>query len=118
MLARYSRLGGSSHHDPWNNTRDRAELSLLRWGYFEIQVGKEDGCIFGLVPQCSDWGGKVRHGYITQVSRKLSRTILAQSLVQVVDASPQFRQFYEKLKEQRGADRAGITFIRKLCSRC
>lgn len=69
----------------------------------------------GLVPQCSDSGGKVRHGHITRESRKLSRTILTQSLVQVVDASPQFRQFYEQLKERRGAGRARIALIRKLC---
>lgn len=69
----------------------------------------------GLVPQCSDSGGKVRHGHITRESCKLTRTILTQSLVQVVDASPQFRQFYNQLKERRGAGRARIALIRKLC---
>jgi transposase len=69
----------------------------------------------GLVPQCSDSGGKVRHGHITRESRKLTRTILTQSLIQVVDATPSFRRFYEQLKERRGAGRARIALIRKLC---
>jgi transposase len=36
---------------------------------------------FGLVPQCSDSGGKERHGHISKESRKLTRTILTQTLV-------------------------------------
>jgi len=35
----------------------------------------------GLVPQCSDSGGKERHGHINKESRKLTRTILTQTLV-------------------------------------
>lgn len=69
----------------------------------------------GLVPQCSDSGGKERHGHINRESRKLTRTILTQTLVQVADASPQFRRFYDDLKERRGAGRARIALIRKLC---
>jgi transposase len=69
----------------------------------------------GLVPQCSDSGGKERHGHINKESRKLTRTILTQTLVQVADASPQFRRFYDDLKERRGAGRARIALIRKLC---
>jgi len=33
----------------------------------------------------------------------------------VADASPQFRKFYDELKERRGAGRARIALIRKLC---
>jgi transposase len=40
----------------------------------------------GLVQQCSDSGGKARHVHITRESRKLTRTILTQSLVKVIDA--------------------------------
>lgn len=69
----------------------------------------------GLVPQCSDSGGKERHGHINKESRKLTRTILTQTLVQVADASPQFRNYYYGLKERRGAGRARIALIRKLC---
>lgn len=69
----------------------------------------------GLVPQCSDSGGKERHGHINRESRKLTRTILTQTLVQVADASPRFRIFYDDLKERRGAGRARIALIRKLC---
>jgi len=69
----------------------------------------------GLVPQCPDSGGKERHGHSNKESRKLTRTILTQTLVQVADASPQFRKFYDALKERRGAGRARIALIRKLC---
>jgi transposase len=73
----------------------------------------------GLVPQCSDSGGKERHGHINRESRKLTRTILTQTLVQVADAAPtrrpQFRRFFDDLKERRGAGRARIALIRKLC---
>lgn len=69
----------------------------------------------GLVPQCSDSGGKVHHGHITRESRKLTRTILTQALIQVTDASTQFRSFYDELKKRCGAGRARIALIRKLC---
>lgn len=80
-----------------------------------LKSARKMDAYWGLVPHCSDSGGKVRHGHITRESRKLSWTVLTQSLVQVVDASPQFRQFYDRLKERRGAGRARIALIRKLC---
>jgi transposase len=69
----------------------------------------------GLVPKSKDSGGKSRPGHINRESRKLTRTILTQSLVQVTDASPHFRLYYDKLKLRRGPGRARIALIRKLC---
>jgi transposase len=42
----------------------------------------------GLVPRCHDSGGKSRPGHITRESRKLSRTILTQSIYQAVKSTP------------------------------
>mgnify|MGYP006274108161 CR=1 FL=1 len=42
----------------------------------------------GLVPRCHDSGGKSRPGRITLESRKLSRTILTQSIYQTIKGTP------------------------------
>ena len=69
----------------------------------------------GIVPRIKDSGGKTRVGHITKESRKLTRTLLTQSIYHVINASPYFRSFYEKIAEKRGAGRARIALIRKLC---
>ena len=55
----------------------------------------------GLVPRCHDSGGKSGPGHITGESRKLSRTILTQSIYQTIKATPQWdgEQFHW-LKEE------------------
>jgi transposase len=70
----------------------------------------------GLVPRMKDSGGKTYAGHITRESRKLTRTILTQSLVQLTEASHHFSSYYEELKIRRGAGRARIALIRKVCS--
>ncbi len=45
----------------------------------------------------------------------MTRTILNPSLVKITDASLYFRDYYEELKSRRGAGRARIAVIRKLC---
>jgi transposase len=69
----------------------------------------------GLVPRVKDSGGKRKLGHITRESRKLTRTLLTQSIYHVSNASPYFRKFYVDLTEKRGAGRARIALIRKLC---
>jgi hypothetical protein len=69
----------------------------------------------GLVPRCHDSGGKSRPGHITRESRKLSRTILTQSIYQTIKATPQWERDYEELKARRGSGRARIAMIRRLC---
>ncbi len=44
----------------------------------------------------------------------MTRTILNPSLIQITDASFNFRYFYDELKSRRGAGRARIALIRKL----
>ena len=69
----------------------------------------------GLVPRCHDSGGTSRPGHITRESRKLSRTILTQSIYQTIKATPQWERDYEALKARRGSGRARIAMIRRLC---
>jgi transposase len=69
----------------------------------------------GLVPRCHDSGGKSRPGHINRESRKLSRTILAQSICRTIKATPQWERDYEELKARRGSGRARIAMIRRLC---
>lgn len=69
----------------------------------------------GLVPRVKESGGKSRHGHITRESRKLTRTLLTQSVYHISNASPVFRKYYSDLKERRGVGRARIALIRKVC---
>ena len=69
----------------------------------------------GVVPKVKQSGDKNHSGRINRASRKLARTMLTQSLIHVADASPYFRNFYDGLKSARGAGRARIALIRKLC---
>ncbi|AHC16458.1 IS110 family transposase [Salinispira pacifica] len=69
----------------------------------------------GLVPRCHDSGGKSRPGHITRESRKLSRTILTQSIYQTIKGTPGWERDYEELKARRGSGRARIAMIRRLC---
>ena len=69
----------------------------------------------GLVPRCHDSGGKSRPGHITRESRKVSRTILIQSIYQAVKSTPSWQRDYDELKARRGAGRARIAIIRRLC---
>jgi len=77
---------------------------------------KKLNAYLGLVPRMKESGGKSYAGHITRESRKLTRTILTQAVVQVTDASKHFRRFYDDLKMIKGAGRARIALIRKLCS--
>jgi transposase len=81
-----------------------------------FRSAKKMNAYLGLVPRMRENGGKSYAGHITRESRKLTRTILTQSIVQVTDASIQFKRYYEELKLRRGAGRARIALIRKLCS--
>jgi len=69
----------------------------------------------GLVPKMKESGSRSRSGHINKASRKLTRTILTQSLIQITDASLYFRDYYDELKSRRGSGRARIAVIRKLC---
>jgi transposase len=70
----------------------------------------------GLVPRVKASGGKSISGHINRQSRKLTRTILSQSIYHVSNSSPYLRRFYCELTDKRGCGRARIALIRKVCS--
>jgi transposase len=70
----------------------------------------------GLVPKMRESGTTSRVGHINRASRQTTRTILTQSLIHVTKASPYLHSYYEMIKKRRGAGRARIALIRKLCS--
>ena len=67
---------------------------------------KKMNAYLGLVPKVKDSGGKSKSGHINRASRKLTRTILTQSIYHISNSSPILR---------RGAGRARIALIRKIC---
>ena len=69
----------------------------------------------GLVPKLKESGDVSRVGHINRASRKTTRTLLTQSLVQAMSASPYLKSYYEQVKDRRGAGRGRIALIRKLC---
>lgn len=69
----------------------------------------------GLVPRLRESGSSSKAGHINRASRKTTRTLLTQSLVQAMFASPYLNSFYEVVKSRRGSGRARIALIRKLC---
>jgi predicted metal-binding transcription factor (methanogenesis marker protein 9) len=69
----------------------------------------------GLVPRCKDSGGKSRPGHINRRSRRLTRTMLTQSIYQVTRSCPQMQRQYSELIDRRGVGRARIAMIRRLC---
>jgi len=77
-------------------------------------VRKMNSCL-GLVPSIKKSANKSIDGHINKASRNLTRTILTQSFVQAIDASVNFKRFYDYTKSRRGAGRASIGLIRKIC---
>jgi len=69
----------------------------------------------GLVPRADDSGGKSRPGHINRESRKLTRTVLTQCVRHVVSSSTYLERYYFDLMDRRGAGRARVALIRKLC---
>jgi len=69
----------------------------------------------GLVPKSKDSGGKSKPGHINRESRKLTRTILTQSVFHISNSSSYLNNFYSDLTKKRGAGRARIALIRKIC---
>ena len=68
-----------------------------------------------IVPKLKESGDSSHAGHINRASRKTTRTLFTQSLVQVMFASPYLNSYYENVKGRRGAGRGRIALIRKLC---
>jgi transposase len=80
-----------------------------------FQTTRRMNAYLGLVPKMRASGTTSRVGHINRASRQTTRTILTQSLIHVTKASPYLYSYYESIKKRRGAGRARIALIRKLC---
>jgi len=68
----------------------------------------------GLVPRVKDSGGKQRRGKITKKGNKLLRTILVQAATTATRYENVLREFYLRLKKNKGHGRAIVATARKL----
>jgi len=69
----------------------------------------------GLVPATYASGGRVWHGRITKMGNGWLRWALVEAAWPAIRKSPRLRAFYERVKRQRGANKAKVAVARKLC---
>ena len=80
-----------------------------------FKTSRKMNAYLGLVPRLKESGDRSIVGHINRASRKTTRTLLTQCLVQAMFASPYLTGYYENIKYRRGVGRARIALIRKLC---
>jgi len=68
---------------------------------------------FGLVPRVANSNETIRHGRITKRGSKLGRTTLVQCTLVAVRYSRYLKNFYERIKQKKGAGKAIIAAARK-----
>lgn len=68
---------------------------------------------FGLVPRVANSNETIHHGRITKRGSKLGRTTLVQCTLIAVRYSAYLRNFYERIKQKKGAGKAIIATARK-----
>lgn len=67
----------------------------------------------GVVPSVSNSNQSVKHGRITKQGHKAARTALLQCALVAKKFSEYLKQFYQRIKERRGAGKAKIALARK-----
>ena len=68
----------------------------------------------GVVPGVIQSSSSIRYGRITKKGCPLTRKLLVQCALQVIKESPEFAQFYYRMKQMKGSGRAIIATARKL----
>ena len=68
----------------------------------------------GVVPGVIQSSSSIRYGRITKKGCPLTRKLLTQCALQVIKESPEFAQFYYRMKTMKGSGRAIIATARKL----
>jgi len=68
----------------------------------------------GLVPSIRQSGNKVITGKITKEGNKLLRWVLVQCAFVAIRNDERFRNFYERLKQRKGSQKAIVATARKL----
>jgi len=69
----------------------------------------------GLVPSTYASGGRVFHGRITKCGNRWLRWALVEAAWPAIRKSRWLRAFYERVKRQKGANKAKVAVARKLC---
>ncbi|TVL96336.1 MAG: IS110 family transposase [Candidatus Brocadia sp. WS118] len=68
----------------------------------------------GLAPSTYSSGGKTRHGGITKQGNKWLRWAFVEAAQRAPLTSPYFKQYYERIKDRAGWDRARVATARKI----
>lgn len=69
----------------------------------------------GLVPSTYASGGRVFHGRITKTGNRWLRWALVEAAWPAIRKSRWLRAFYERVKRQKGTNKAKVAVARKLC---
>lgn len=75
---------------------------------------KKLAAYFGIVPRMRQSNDTTHYGRITKEGSKLGRTTLVQCTLVSIRYSPYLRNFYERIKQNRGSGKAIIATARKL----
>jgi len=90
---------------------------LVRYEIDDIQrfhTAKKLVSYAGLAPSTYSSGGKTRHGGITKQGNKWLRWAFVEAAQKAPLTSPYFKQYYERIKDRAGWDRARVATARKI----
>jgi transposase len=94
-------------------SQSAALLTAVIGNIADFETENKLASYFGVVPSVSNSNQSVRHGRITKQANKAARTALLQCALAAKKFSEYLKQFYERIKERRGAGKAKIALARK-----
>lgn len=94
-------------------SQSAALLTAVIGNIADFETENKLASYFGVAPSVSNSNQSVRHGRITKHGNKAARTALLQCALVAKKFSEYLKQFYERIKERRGAGKAKIALARK-----
>jgi transposase len=94
-------------------SQSAALLTAVIGNIADFETENKLSSYFGVVPSVSNSNQSVRHGRITKHGNKAARTALLQCALVAKKFSEYLKQFYDSVKERRGAGKAKIALARK-----
>ncbi len=94
-------------------SQSAALLTAVIGNIADFETENKLASYFGVVPSVSNSNQSVKHGRITKRGNKAARTALLQCALVAKKFSAYLKQFYENIKERRGAGKAKIALARK-----
>src|SRR5215213_1569557 len=94
-------------------SQSAALLTAVIGNIADFETENKLASYFGVVPSVSNSNQSVRHGRITKHGNKAARTALLQCALVAKKFSEYLKQFYDSVKERRGAGKAKIALARK-----